>query len=243
MTGLLLQHIEARYDNHIIIKDLSLIVGPAETLILMGPSGSGKTTLLLTILGIIKPKKGKVILDERDITDFPIENRCIGYLPQEYGLFLHLNVLENVSFGLKMQGITKTEREKTALEMLNLVDLKGYEQKKIKELSGGQKQRVGLARALAIKPKLLLLDEPLSNIDQVTRLEVASELKKLFSKLLIPKILVTHNHEDALFLAENLAIMIDGEIAQFGTKNEVLSHPKSDFIRRLLMPFENYNSL
>lgn len=238
MAGLSLQNLETKYGNRVIIKDLSLEVGARETLILMGPSGSGKTTLLLTILGIVQPVNGKVILNEQNITNLSIEERNIGYLPQDYGLFPHLNVMENVSFGLKMRGVQKFEREKISREMLTLVELSGLETRKIKELSGGQKQRVGLARALAIKPKLLLLDEPLSNIDQVTKLDVARELKQLFTKLSIPKILVTHNHEDALFLAENLAIMIDGEIVQFGTKNEILNHPKTDFIRRLLTPFE-----
>ncbi|HSH67049.1 MAG TPA: ATP-binding cassette domain-containing protein, partial [Bacteroidia bacterium] len=132
---------------------------------------------------------------------------------------------------------SQKEQLETAQEMLDLVDLKGCATRKIQELSGGQRQRVGLARALAIKPDLFLLDEPLSNIDQVTKLEVATHLKNLFAKLDIPVILVTHNHEDALFLSEQLAILIDGKIEQIGHVKEIMQHPKTPFIKRLLMPF------
>ncbi len=238
MPGLSLQNIKSGYDDKLIVKDLSLEVKANETLMLMGASGSGKSTLLLTILGIIAPSKGKVFLNDEDITDFAIESRNIGYLPQDYGLFPHLNVIENVSYGLRIRGMQKKEYESVAQEMLELVELKKYAKKNTKELSGGQRQRVGLARALAIKPKLLLLDEPLSNIDQVTKMDVAKELKELFKKLEIPIIIVTHNREDALLLAESLAIMIDGKIEQTGTIKEILKTPKTPFIKKLLMPFE-----
>ncbi len=203
----------------------------------MGISGSGKTTLLLTILGIIQPKKGRIVLNDKVINDTPIEERNIGYLPQDYGLFPHLNVFDNVAYGLKVRGASKTEQGQGVKEMLALVELEGFEKRKIKEMSGGQRQRVGLARALAIKPDLLLLDEPLSNIDQITKLEVATHLKNLFAKLDIPIILVTHNHEDALFLAENLAIMNEGKIEQIGSVKEIMNNPKTPFIKRLLTPF------
>ncbi len=238
MPGLSLQNIKSGYDDKLIVKNLSLEVKANETLMLMGASGSGKSTLLLTILGIIAPSKGKVFLNDEDITDFAIESRNIGYLPQDYGLFPHLNVIENVSYGLRIRGMQKKEYESVAQEMLELVELKKYAKKTTKELSGGQRQRVGLARALAIKPKLLLLDEPLSNIDQVTKMDVAKELKELFKKLEIPIIIVTHNREDALLLAESLAIMIDGKIEQTGTIKEILKTPKTPFIKKLLMPFE-----
>ncbi len=239
MRGLSIENLTSGYGEKLIIQNVSLGVKPKETLVLMGPSGSGKSTLLLTILGIVAPKRGKIILDDKEISSFAIENRNIGFLPQDYGLFPHLNVIENVSYGLRVRGISKNERVERALEMLRLVELKGFEQRKIRELSGGQRQRVGLARALAIRPSLLLLDEPLSNIDQVTKLDVAKELKNLFRKLEIPIILVTHNHEDALFLAEKLAIMIDGRIEQSGSVNEIIATPKTPFIKKLLMPFSN----
>lgn len=238
MKGLSIKNVSSGYKDKLIIKDLSLEVEPKETLIMMGSSGSGKSTLLLTILGIITPLKGEIFLNDREITKLPIESRNIGFLPQDYGLFPHLNVSDNVSYGLRMRGLQKKEYESIAEEMLELVELKDFKTRKTKELSGGQRQRVGLARALAIKPELLLLDEPLSNIDQATKIDVAKELKELFKKLEIPIILVTHNHDDAKFLAERLAIMIDGKIEQIDDVEVVLKNPKTAFIKRLLMPFE-----
>ncbi|MBI3633940.1 MAG: ABC transporter ATP-binding protein, partial [Candidatus Vogelbacteria bacterium] len=232
------QNLRAGYDREIIIEDLSLSVKEKETLVLMGISGSGKTTLLLTILGIISPEKGNIILNGRDIGSLPIEERNIGYLPQDYGLFPHLNIADNISYGLRVRGASMAEQERKVKEMLSLVSLEGYGGKKVQEISGGQRQRVGLARALAIRPDMLLLDEPLSNIDQVTKLEVATGLKNLFSKLDIPIILVTHNHEDALFLSEHLAIMNRGKIEQIGSVEEILKNPKTPLIKRLLVPFD-----
>lgn len=203
----------------------------------MGPSGGGKTTLLLAILGIIPLKKGRIYLHGHEITHLSVEKRNIGYLPQDYGLFPHMNVVENITFGLKVRKVSKEETKKIAEEMLDLIDLKGYENRTVTQLSGGQKQRVGLARALAVNPNLLLLDEPLSSIDQVTKLEVAQQMKNLFRKLDIPIIIVTHNHEEALFLGEDLAIMIDGIIEQKGSTEEIVKNPKTSFIRKLLTPF------
>ncbi|SRR6266571_4831958 len=237
MKGLVIQTLTAGYRKKAVVIDVSLEVKEKEILVLMGISGSGKTTLLLTILGIVAPIRGKIFLQEKEITKLPIEERNIGYLPQDYGLFPHLTVFDNIAYGLAVRGLSKEEQEKKVQEMLELVDLTGLKKRKIQQLSGGQRQRVGLARALAIDPALFLLDEPLSNIDQVTKLEVATNMKKLFAKLDIPIILVTHNHEDALFLAEKLAIMIEGRIEQTGDIKEIVNSPKTDFIKKLLSPF------
>ncbi|MBI3630800.1 MAG: ABC transporter ATP-binding protein [Candidatus Sungbacteria bacterium] len=237
MKELSIQNLTTGYGQKIIIEDLSLKVREKETLVLMGISGSGKTTLLLTILGILSPAKGAIVLHERDIRSLPIEERNIGYLPQDYGLFPHLNIFDNIAYGLRVRRASAAEQERGVGEMLSLVGLEGFEKRRVQEISGGQRQRVGLARALAIKPDLLLLDEPLSNIDQVTKWEVATHLKNLFAKLDIPIIVVTHNHEDALFLAEHLAIMNDGKIEQMGSVTEIMKNPKSSFIKRLLAPF------
>jgi ABC-type Fe3+/spermidine/putrescine transport system ATPase subunit len=166
-----------------------------------------------------------------------IEKRNIGYLPQDYGLFPHMNVEENISFGPRVRGAPRSACEKSVQQLLELVDLRGFEKRKVNQLSGGQKQRVGLARALATKPRLLLLDEPLSNIDQVTKQEVAIQLKQLFASLDIPIILVTHQHEEALFFGQKLAIILDGRIEQMGSAEELLSTPRSPFVRKLLRPF------
>lgn len=237
--GLRVENLISGYDGKQVVNNLSLEAAPKETLVLMGPSGSGKSTLLLTILGIIAPQEGRIILNGQEITHAPIENRNIGFLPQDYGLFPHLNVFENIAYGLKVRGVSKTEQSARVQEMLALADLRGLEKRGVQQISGGQRQRVGLARALAIKPSLLLLDEPLSNIDQVTKFEVAKQMKELFKKLNVPIILVTHNHEDALFLSERLAIMIDGKIEQMGTTDQILKQPKTQFIKRLLMPFNS----
>lgn len=240
--GLVIQNLKSGFNEKLIIDDLSLEVGQEETLVLMGPSGAGKTIFLLTILGIHTPISGEIILDGKNITRSPIEERNIGYLPQDYGLFPHLSVFDNIAYGPRVRGAPSKEQSTQVTEMLSLVELAGYEKKGIKELSGGQRQRVGLARALATNPQLLLLDEPLSNIDQVTKLEVATHLKSLFSKLEIPVILVTHNHEDALFLSENLAILIEGRIEQIGSVQEIIKNPKIPLIKRLLAPFDNFHT-
>ncbi len=238
-AGLSLRDVKAGYGEKVIVKGVSLDVQPNETLVIMGPSGSGKSTLFLAILGILPSTSGQIRLNDRDIANAPIEERNIGYLPQDYGLFPHLTVIDNVGFGLRMRGVPKNERDAGATEMLRRVGLDGQERKGIGKLSGGERQRVGLARALAITPDLLMLDEPLSNVDQVTKFDVAKEMKQLFEQLEIPVVLVTHNHEDARFLAERLAIIIDGKIEQDGPAAEVFAKPATRFIRRLLTPFDD----
>jgi len=238
MKTLVIKNLSVGYGSSgAIVNDVSLEVREKETLVLMGTSGSGKTTLLLTLLGILSPRSGEIFLNERNITALTIEERNIGYLPQDYGLFPHLNVIENISYGLRVRGIGKSEQHIKGEEMLRMVQLQGFGGRRIHELSGGQRQRVGLARALAVNPDLLLLDEPLSNIDQSTKFEVATHLKELFAKLNIPIILVTHNHEDALFFSEQLAIFLDGKIEQIGRVEDILKSPKSPLIKRLLTPF------
>ncbi len=239
MNTLSLQHIKAGYGSKLIVKDVSLEVGPKDALVIMGPSGCGKTTLFLSILGLITPRHGRMLLNDQDLAALPIERRNIGYLPQakNYGLFPHLSVLDNVAYGLRVRGVDRKERDKRARKMLELVELHGLAKRPVDELSGGQSQRIGLARALAIEPQLLLLDEPLSNVDQATKFEVAGELKTLFERIDIPVLLVTHGHEDALFLGGHLAVMVEGKIEQVGTVKRVIQSPKTDLIKRLLRPF------
>lgn len=236
MNGLIVEDLSSGYTDIPIIHSCTFSAKRGETFVLMGPSGHGKTTLLLTILGILSPMKGKIVLDGQDITQIPIEKRNIGYLPQDYGLFPHLTVEQNIAFGLRVRGATSHECSEAVQKMLDLVQLKGLEKRSVLELSGGQKQRVGLARALAVDPRLLLLDEPLSNIDQITKDEVARHLLELFRSLQIPIIFVTHNKEDALMLGEKVAILLDGTIEQHGSLQEVMNYPKSDLIRRLVCP-------
>src|SRR6266516_5909501 len=193
MSQLSLKNIEAGYGDKVIVKDVSLDVRPKEAMVIMGPSGCGKTTLFQTILGIVTPRKGQILLNDQDLAALPIERRNIGYLPQSknYGLFPHLSVLDNVTYGLRVRGIDRKERAKRARKMIELVELHGLENRRVDEMSGGQSQRIGLARALAIEPQLLLLDEPLSNVDEVTKFEDASELKKLLGRIDVTVLLVT----------------------------------------------------
>jgi ABC-type Fe3+/spermidine/putrescine transport system ATPase subunit len=237
MEGLLLQNITAGYGDLTIIKDLNLNVDPKTILVLMGVSGSGKTTLLKTILGIIKPTSGSINLGNQDISNLPIEKRNIGYLSQNYGLFPHMTVAENIIYGLRIRGIAQDEQKKILDLMLTIIEMKEYEKRNVLELSGGQQQRVGLARALAVKPDLFLLDEPLSNIDQATKFDVAADMKKLFDTLNIPIILVTHQYEDAQFFNARVAVMVEGKIEQIGSYEEIIRNPKTPFIKKLLTPF------
>lgn len=203
----------------------------------MGLSGAGKTTLLKTILGIVKPQSGKIILNDRDITNLPIEQRNIGYLSQFYGLFPHMTVGENIAYGLRVRGYSKEQQINKVKELLKFIELPNLEDANINDLSGGQQQRIALARSIAINPDLILLDEPLSNIDQVTKLEVAQFLRNLFEQLNIPVILVTHQWEDAKFLGKKIAVMIDGKIEQIGKFDEIIKNPKTEFIKKLLIPY------
>ena len=237
MEGLFLQSINAGYNDSLILKNLELRVEPGETMVVMGTSGAGKTTLLKTILGIIQPKSGNIVLNGRTITHTPIEQRNIGYLSQFYSLFPHLNVQENVGYGLQIRRYAFDERNKRVDQLLTMLELKNLAQARIQDLSGGQQQRVALARALAPNPDLIVLDEPLSNIDQVTKLEVASYLKKSFISLNIPVVLVTHQWEDAKFLGNKIAILVGGKIEQTGSFEAIIQNPKSPFIKKLLMPY------
>lgn len=237
MEGLSLQSITSGYGTSVVINDLTLEVSSETVLVLMGASGSGKTTLLKTILGIVKPTHGSILLEGKDITTMPIEQRNIGYLSQNYGLFPHLTVAQNIAYGLRIRGTDKNEQNNIVSHMLELVELKGFENKSVLELSGGQQQRVGLARALAVKPSLFLLDEALSNIDQATKFDVAQDMKELFDTLHIPIILVTHQYEDAKFFGAQVAVMIEGNIEQIGSYQDIIAHPKTPLVKKLLTPF------
>ena len=236
--GLQITKLKAGYGSKVVLEDCSLSVKGSETMVLMGPSGCGKSTLLLSLVGVLAPLSGKILLNGKNLNGVPIEMRNIGYLPQDYGLFPHLDVQGNIEYGLMVRGVQRAERQKTALEMLELVNLHGMAHRRIKELSGGQRQRVGLARALAIKPDLILLDEPLSSVDQLTKSEVARKLREVFGRIKIPKIVVTHTPYDAFVLADKLAVMIEGKIVQKGMPARVFAKPKNEMIRKLVQQLD-----
>jgi sulfate transport system ATP-binding protein len=239
MEGLVLQAVNAGYNGITVIKNISFEVKSGELLILMGVSGAGKTTLLKTILGIVHPESGTITLNTRNITSLPLEQRNIAYLSQDYGLFPHMNVHDNIAYGLRVRAVSKEEQNQVVTQLLEKFGLQGFGKKTPDQLSGGQKQRVGLARAMAIKPDLILLDEPLSNIDQVTKFEVASYLKSVFELLNIPIIFVTHQYEDAEFFQGRVIILVDGVIEQMGTYQELIQNPKNNHIKRLLTPISS----
>ena len=197
---------------------------------ILGPSGCGKTTLLNIIGGFISDFSGDVLLSDENINNISPEKREIATVFQSYGLFTHKNVIDNVSYGLKLLKIDKNTRENRAKEMLEKVGLASYEKKKIKELSGGEQQRVAIARSMVLNPKLLLLDEPLSNLDVHLRDVMRKEIKKIQKQFGVTMIIVTHDQEDAFKLADRVIVINEGHIEQIGTPEELYKEPKNNFI-------------
>mgnify|MGYP003304005831 CR=1 FL=1 len=222
-----IQNLSAGYDNDVILKDLSLSMKEEEFLSLLGPSGCGKTTLMKSIAGILQPGSGKIFLDGQDITALPIHKRGTTVVFQDMRLFPHKSVAENVAFPLKMQGIPKAERIARAEALLEKVQLPGYGSRRPSELSGGQQQRVALARALAAQPKLLLLDEPFSALDENLREDMRSLVLQLKDEFKMTVILVTHDREEALSMSDRIALMFGGKLIQTGTPKEVYNRPAS----------------
>ncbi|MBI2406043.1 MAG: ABC transporter ATP-binding protein [Candidatus Harrisonbacteria bacterium] len=214
MPELTIHNLTASYDSQSKILDsLDLSIQESEIVAVMGKSGSGKTTLLLSILGFIVPEAGDMLLGGQRINALPIEQRLIAYVPQDYGLFPHLTVTQNIAFGLAVRGIDAATRDAKTEELLKLVGLPdGVADRNVQNLSGGERQRVALARALAIQPKLFLLDEPLSAIDIETKQSIGHELKALIKKLRLPAIIITHDPEDAKTLGDTLYALRDGKL-------------------------------
>ena len=217
-----------------VLRDVSLSVPRGEFHTLLGPSGSGKTTLLKIVAGFTPADRGTVTLAGRAITDMPPEHRNIGVVFQHYALFPHMSVAENIGFGLKMRGVAKAERAARVEEVLRLVRMTGFGQRKPAALSGGQQQRVALARALVIKPQLLLLDEPLSALDRKVRQEVREELKRIQAETGVTTVMVTHDQEEALFLADRVLVLEGGALRQQGAPTDIYSNPVDDFVAGFL---------
>ena len=225
-----LRGVTKRYGTVEAVRDVSLSIRPGEILTLLGPSGSGKTTLLRVIAGFELPEEGSVWLDGKDVTRAPPYERDVRLVFQSYALFPHLTVAENVAFGLKMLGVAKGEREARVAEAIQLVQIGGLEKRRPHELSGGQRQRVALARALVCKPKVLLLDEPLSALDAKLRDAMQVELKKLQQKVGITFVFVTHDQQSALVLSDRIAVVNEGQIEQAGSVADVYHRPRTSFV-------------
>lgn len=225
-----LKNISKKYKDKEILKNISFHIKEGELVCILGPSGCGKTTLLNIIGGFVSDFSGDVFLSDENINNIPPEKREIATVFQSYGLFTHKNVIDNVSYGLKLLKIDKNMREKRAKEMLEKVGLAGYEKKKIKELSGGEQQRVAIARSMVLNPKLLLLDEPLSNLDVHLRDVMRKEIKRIQKQFGVTMIIVTHDQEDAFKLADRVIVINEGHIEQVGTPEELYKEPKNNFI-------------
>lgn len=225
-----LKNISKKYKDKEILKNITFDIKEGELVCILGPSGCGKTTLLNIIGGFVSDYSGDVFLSDENINNIPPEKREIATVFQSYGLFTHKNVIDNVSYGLKLLKIDKNMREKRARDMLEKVGLAGYEKKKIKELSGGEQQRVAIARSMVLNPKLLLLDEPLSNLDVHLRDVMRKEIKRIQKQFGVTMIIVTHDQEDAFKLADRVIVINEGHIEQIGTPEELYKNPKNNFI-------------
>ena len=225
-----LKHISVKLGDNQVLDDLSLYIRDREFITLLGPSGCGKTTILRVIAGFLEPDEGDVIFEDKKINGVPPHKRQVNTIFQRYALFPHLNVYENVAFGLRIRKVSESEIEKTVSEMLSIVNLSGFEKRNINSLSGGQQQRVAIARALAVKPRVLLLDEPLGALDLKLRREMQVELKKIQQQMGITFIYVTHDQEEALTMSDTVVVLNQGYIQQIGTPVDIYNEPTNAFV-------------
>ena len=227
-------NVTKRFGDILALDRVNLKIEKSEIFSLLGSSGCGKSTLLRIIAGFEKPDQGKILLEGNDITNLPPYIRPLNIMFQNYALFPHLNVTNNIKFGLKEESFSKQEINNRVNEILNLLELNGLEERKVNEISGGQQQRVALARCLVKKPKLLLLDEPLAALDKQLRIQTQFELVNLQNKLGITFIIVTHDQEEAISLSDRMAIMQNGEILQVGNPVEIYEKPKNTYIANFI---------
>jgi putative spermidine/putrescine transport system ATP-binding protein len=222
------------YGGTVAVDGLDLAMAEGELVALLGPSGCGKTTTMRAVAGLLPPRAGTIRLAGRDITHVPANRRGVGLVFQSYALFPHLSVFENVAFGLRLAGTGREELARRVADALGMVGLTGFERRLPRELSGGQQQRVALARAVVVRPRLLLLDEPLSNLDARLRLEMRSELRRLQRELGVTMVYVTHDQAEALALADRIVVMRAGTIEQEGAPEAVYTRPRTAFVARFM---------
>jgi ABC-type Fe3+/spermidine/putrescine transport system ATPase subunit len=225
-----IESISVAYGATRVLENVSLEVERGEMVALLGSSGCGKTTLLRAIAGFVMPSAGRIVVDGRDITALPPEARQTAMMFQSYALWPHMDVAANIGYGLRMRGVPRAQITKRVAEMLKLLQLDGFGARAVGALSGGQRQRVALGRALAVDPLLLLLDEPMSNLDYKVRLDLRHELRALQQRVGITAIYVTHDREEALTLADRIAVVDAGRVAQYGSPEDVFHRPASPFV-------------
>jgi len=228
-----LKNIKKSYDGVTVLKNIDLTISDGEIVSILGPSGCGKTTLLNLILGLTDADSGKISFDGQDITNVPMEKRGFNIVFQDYALFPNLNVMQNITYGLKNTPNISTQEEVN--ELIELLGLKPHLDKKIDQLSGGQKQRVALARTMVMKPKILLLDEPLSALDGVIKESIKEKIKQIARDYHLTTIIVTHDPEEALTLSDKVLIVNDGSISQYGAPEEIITTPQNAFIKEFIL--------
>lgn len=228
-----LKNVKKSYDGTVVLKNISLDIGEGEIVSILGPSGCVKTTLLNLILGIVDADGGRIIFNGEDLTDVPMEKRGFNIVFQDYALFPNLNVYQNITYGLRNKPEISSKEE--VEELIRLLGLEEHLTKRIGQLSGGQKQRVALARTMVMKPKILLLDEPLSALDGVIKESIKDRIRTIAKEYNLTTIIVTHDPEEALTLSDRVMIINDGEIAKFGRPEEIIERPENNFVKKFIL--------
>ena len=228
------EDINMAFDENKVLNNISFQIPESELVTILGPSGCGKSTTLMLISGLIFPNSGKIYFGDKDVTTLDAVDRRVGMVFQNYALYPHLTVLENIQFPLKMQKVPKKERVERAMELAKLVKIEEHINKRPKDLSGGQQQRVAIARALSKRPSLLLMDEPLSNLDARLRIEMREEIRRIQQETNITTIFVTHDQEEALSISDNIMILNQGDIQQYSTPTELYNYPENLFVAKFL---------
>ncbi|MFC5447034.1 ABC transporter ATP-binding protein [Paenibacillus aestuarii] len=234
MALLTLENVSVAYDQQYILKDFNLSVDKGSLISLLGPSGCGKTTTLRLIAGFLEAQQGRFMLNGKDYTRVPVNKRNFGFVFQSYALFPHLNVFDNVAFGLRLRKVSGSELERRVSRILETVSLSGFEKRFPKELSGGQRQRVAIARALVIEPDLLLFDEPLSNLDANLRVNMRVEIRRIQQELGITTVYVSHDQEECFSISDQVAIMNKGVIEQLDKPSVAFKYPRTEFVARFI---------
>jgi sulfate transport system ATP-binding protein len=234
--SIVVENATKRFGDFVALDEVSIEVPDGSLTALLGPSGSGKSTLLRVIAGLETPDSGKVLISGQDMTKVPVQDRHVGFCFQHYAAFKHMTVRDNVAFGLKIRKRGKVETEERVRELLGLVHLEGFIDRYPSQLSGGQRQRMALARALAVEPKVLLLDEPFGALDAKVREELRAWLRRLHDEVHVTTIFVTHDQEEAMDVAEQIVVMNDGAVEQAGAPTDLYEHPKTEFVMGFIGP-------